>query len=129
MRGSDITQEAIFTTVDLESFVPNDHPLRSIKPIIDKVLIEMDWKFSTIYSVFGRESIPPERLMRAQLLQVIYSIRSELHLVEQIQYNLLYRCFIGLTIDDKVCDHSTFTANRASSVKVTLMPVCYDRFQ
>lgn len=112
MRGIDITQEALFTSVKLDDFVPTDHPLRSVKSLFDHALKAMNWKFSTIYSEFGRESIPPERLLRALLLQVLYSIRSERQLVEQIQYNLLYRWFVGLTIDDVVWDHSTFTANR-----------------
>lgn len=112
MRGVDITQEALFTSVKLDDFVSKDHPLRAVKPIFDHALKAMDWKFSSIYSEFGRESIPPERLLRALLLQVLFSICSERQLVEQIQYNLLYRWFIGLTIDDSVWDHSTFTANR-----------------
>jgi transposase len=112
VRGVDVFQESLFTSVQLESFVPDDHPLRSIKPLIDQALKQIDWLLSTIYSEFGRESIPPERLIRAQLLQVLYSIRSERQLVEQINYNLLYRWFVGLTIDDTVWDHSTFSANR-----------------
>lgn len=112
MRGNDIFQESLFTTVHLESFVPIEHPLRSIKPLIDQALQRLNGLFDGIYSDGGRESIPPERLIRAQLLQVLYSIRSERQLVEQIHYNLLYRWFIGLTIDDEVWDHSTFSANR-----------------
>lgn len=112
MRGADITQEALFTTIQLNEFVPKDHPLRKIKTLLDQALRNIDWKLSLIYSERGRESIPPERLLRALLLQIIYSIRSERQLVEQIQYNMLYRWFIGLTIDDEVWDHSTFTANR-----------------
>lgn len=112
MRGLDINQESLFSTVQLESFVPDAHPLRKIKPIIDQALKRLSWMFDKIYSDHGRESIPPERLVRAQILQVLYSIRSERQLVEQIQYNLLYRWFVGLTIDDVVWDHSTFSTNR-----------------
>ena len=112
MRGIDIVQESLFTTVHLESFVPAEHPLRSIKLLVDEALKRINWLFDSIYSEVGRESIPPERLVRAQLLQVLYSIRSERLLVEQVHYNLLYRWFIGLTIDDAVWDHSTFSANR-----------------
>lgn len=112
MRGIDTFQESLFTTVHLESFVPNDHPLRSIKPLIDDSLTRLTRLFEKIYANRGRESIPPERLIRAQLLQVLYSIRSERQLVEQIHYNLLFRWFVGLTIDDPVWDHSTFSANR-----------------
>ena len=112
MRGNDVVQESLFTTVQLESFVPPEHPLRSIKLLVDDALKRLNWLFDSIYSEFGRESIPPERLIRAQLLQVLYCIRSERQLVEQVHYDLLYRWFIGLTIDDAVWDHSTFSANR-----------------
>ena len=112
MRGADIFQESLFTTVQLESFVPSDHPLRPIKDLLDKAMKNLNWLFSSIYCETGRESIPPERLIRAQLLQVLYSIRSERQLVEQINYNLLYRWFVGLTIDDAVWNHSTFSINR-----------------
>ena len=112
MRGNDVVQESLFTTVHLESFVPPEHPLRLIKLLVDDALKRLNWLFDSIYSEFGRESSPPERLIRAQLLQVLYSIRSERQLVEQVHYNLLYRWFIGLTIDDAVWDHSTFSANR-----------------
>lgn len=112
MRGADIFQESLFTTVHLESFVPADHPLRPIKALLDEAMKNLNWLFSSIYCDTGRESIPPERLIRAQLLQVLYSIRSERQLVEQINYNLLYRWFIGLTIDDTVWYHSTFSINR-----------------
>ena len=117
MRGSDIVQESLFTTVHLESFVPVDHPLRAIKALLDEAMKNMNWLFSSIYSDYGRESIPPERLIRAQLLQALYSIRSERQLVEQINYNLLYRWFVGLTIDDVVWNHSSFTTNRDRLLK------------
>ena len=112
MRGVDISQESLFTTVHLESFVPKDHPLRAVRALLDEAMKNMNWLLDTIYADSGRESIPPERLIRAQLLQVLYSIRSERQLVEQINYNLLYRWFVGLTIDDKVWDHSSFSTNR-----------------
>lgn len=112
MRGADITQESLFTTVHLESFVPADHPLRPIKELFDYTLHRLDWLFDLAYSEFGKPSIPPERLLRAQLLQVLFTIRSERQLMEQMQYNLLFRWFVGLTIDDVIWDHSTFTKNR-----------------
>ena len=112
MRGADVFQESLFTTIQLESFVPSDHPLRPIKALLDEAMKSLNWLFSRIYCDTGRESIPPERLIRAQLLQVLYSIRSERQLVEQINYNLLYRWFVGLTIDDSVWNHSTFSINR-----------------
>ncbi|WP_369857852.1 transposase [Candidatus Thalassolituus haligoni] len=102
MRGADITQEPLFTTIKLDERVPHDHPLRSIKTLFDQALTHIDWKLSLIYSERGRESIPPERLLRALLLQILFSIRSERQLLEQIQYNMLYRWFVGLSIDDPV---------------------------
>ncbi len=98
MRGADITQEALFTTIKLDERVPHDHPLRSIKILFDQALTHTDWKLSLIYSERGRESIPPERLLRALLLQILFSIRSERQLVEQIQHTLV----IGLSIDEPV---------------------------
>ncbi len=112
MRGEDVFQESLFTTVQLESFVPADHPLRPITVLLDEAMKNLNWLLGSIYADTGRESIPPERLIRAQLLQVLYSIRSERQLVEQINYNLLYRWFVGLTIDDTVLNHSTFSINR-----------------
>jgi transposase len=117
VRGSDIVQESLFTTVHLESFVPVDHPLRAIKALLDEAMKNMNWLFSSIYSDYGRESIPPEQLIRAQLLQALYSISSERQLVEQINYNLLYRWFVGLTIDDVIWNHSSFTTNRDRLLK------------
>jgi len=112
VRGEDIFQESLFTSIQLETFVPADHPLRSIRALLNEAMHRLSGLFDRIYAAGGRESIPPERLIRAQLLQVLYSIRSERQLVEQINYNLLYRWFIGLTIDNSVWDHSTFSANR-----------------
>jgi len=112
VRGTDVFHESLFTTVQLDSFVPHNHPLRPIKILLDEAMKNLNWLFDGIYADSGRESIPPERLIRAQLLQVLYSIRSERQLVEQISYNLLYRWFVGLTIDDKVWDHSVFSINR-----------------
>lgn len=126
MRGEDISQESLFTTVHLETFVPKDHPLRPIRALIDKAMKRLNWLFDSIYSDGGRVSIPPERLIRAQLLQALYSIRSERQLVEQINYNLLYRWFIGLTIDDKVWNHSSFTTNRDRLLENEVIPQLFD---
>jgi transposase len=112
VRGEDIFQESLFTTIQLESFVPSNHPLRPIRILLDQAMHNLNGLFDSIYADRGRESIPPERLIRAQLLQVLFSIRSERQLVEQINYNLLYRWFIGLTIEDRVWDHSSFSTNR-----------------
>jgi len=115
MRGADAYNEALFTTVRLEDFVPAKHPLRPIREWVNGALAKMDGKFSGMYEADikgGRPSIAPEKLMRAMLLQVLYSVRSERQLVEQIQYNLLFRWFVGLAIEDPVWNHSVFSKNR-----------------
>ena len=112
MRGSDGMQEALFTFSRLEDFVPADHPLRSVKQLVDESLQRLNGLFNTIYADSGRASVAPEKLMRALLLQVFYSVRSERQLMEQIRYNLLFRWFVGLAIDDPVWDHSVFSKNR-----------------
>lgn len=112
MRGSDARSGSLFSYVDLEQRVPATHPLRTIKAIVDDVLISLDSEFEGLYEGAGRRSIAPERLLRASLLQAFYSVRSERQLMEQIDYNLLFRWFVGLGIDDRVWDHSTFSKNR-----------------
>lgn len=115
MRGADACNEALFTTVRLEEFVPANHPLRPIRTWVNEALAKMDAKFSAMYEADikgGRPSIAPEKLMRAMLPQVLYSVRSERQLVEQIQYNLLFRWFVGLAIEDSVWNHSVFSKNR-----------------
>ena len=112
MRGSDARSGSLFSYVDLESRVPAQHPLRVIKAIVDDVLAALDGDFERLYEGTGRQSIAPERLLRASLLQAFYSVRSERQLMQQIDYNLLFRWFVGLGIDDPVWDHSTFSKNR-----------------
>lgn len=112
MRGNESTQGAMFSYVSLESRIPRDHPLRAIRGLVDMALEELSERFDALYSERGRPSIPPERLLRALLLQVLYSIRSERQLMEQLDYNLLYRWFVGLGIDDAVWNATTFTKNR-----------------
>jgi transposase len=112
MRGSDGLQEALFTVAKLEDFVPADHPLRAIRDLVNEALDRLNGLFNAIYADTGRASIAPEKLLRAMLLQVFFSVRSERQLMEQVNYNLLYRWFIGLAIDDAVWDHSTFSKNR-----------------
>jgi transposase len=112
MRGSDGMQEPLFTMTRLEEFVPSDHPLRPIRVLVNEALVQLNGLFNEIYADNGRASIPPEKLMRALLLQVFYSVRSERQLVEQLRYNLLFRWFVGLAIDDAVWDHSVFSKNR-----------------
>jgi len=112
MRGSDSRQGALFSFVDLDSRIPAKHPIRKLRQIVDTILATMDSEFSARYSDTGRPSIPPEQLLRASLLQVMYSIRSERQLVEQLDYNLMFRWFVGLGVDDPVWHHSSFTTNR-----------------
>ena len=112
MRGSDASSGSLFSYVDLEGRVPAKHPLWIVKGIVDDVLVWLDVEFERLYEGTGRQSIAPERLLRASLLQAFYSVRSERQLMEQIDYNLLFRWFVGLGIDDPVWDHSTFSKNR-----------------
>jgi transposase len=112
MRGSDATSGSLFSYVDLEERVPVQHPLRTIRGIVNDVLTWLDAEFDRLYEGTGRQSIAPERLLRASLLQAFYSVRSERQLMEQVAYNLLFRWFVGLGIDDPVWDHSTFSKNR-----------------
>ncbi len=113
MRGNDAQpQSGMFSYVSMEERVPADHPLRAIRRLADQVLLEMKVEFDGLYAATGRPSIPPERLFRALLLQVFYSIRSERMLMEQLDYNLLFRWFTGLEIDDAVWNHAVFSKNR-----------------
>jgi transposase len=112
MRGSDAVAGALFSYVDLEKRVRRDHPLRVIRAVVNATLAAMSAEFDALYSPFGRESIPPERLLRALLLQAFYTIRSERQLVERIEFDLLFRWFVGLGVDDPVWDATTFTKNR-----------------
>jgi len=112
MRGSDLRNEALFSYVNLEDRVPVGHPLRKIREIVNAALAALDAAFATLYAAEGRPSIAPERLLRAALIQILFSIRSERQLMEQMQYNLLFRWFVGLGIDDPVWVPTVFTKNR-----------------
>ena len=112
MRGLDTRSGELFSYIDLEQRVPAKHPLRQIRQLVNDVLASLDAEFAALYSAFGRESIPPERLLRALLLQALFTIRSERQLMEQLDYNLLFRWFVGLGIDDPVWDHSTYSKSR-----------------
>ena len=114
MRGMDEMQETLFTTVKLEDFVPADHPLRPIRLLVNQALKRLNGLFSIIYADSGRASIAPEKLVRALLLQVFYSVRSERMLMEQMHYNLLFRWFVGLAMDTP---SSRRTATGCSSTK------------
>ena len=112
MRGTDGLQESLFTVAKLEDFVPADHPLRPIRKLVNEALEKLNGLFNKNYADTGRSSIAPEKLMRALLLQVFYSVRSERQICEQLRYNLLFRWFVGLAIDDPIWDHSVFSKNR-----------------
>lgn len=112
MRGSSDGQIAIFSYVSLEDRIPRNHPIRKVKQILDKALAEMDELFDSLYASKGRASIPPEQLLRALMLQVLYSIRSERQLVERLSYDMLFRWFVGLNLDEEVWHATTFTHNR-----------------
>ena len=109
MRGEDRTIGALFSYVDIEARIPARHPLRAMRRLTDAALADLDGAFSALYEACGRPSIPPERLLRATLLQLLYSIRSERQLVERLEFDMLFRWFVGLSIDEKVFDASTFS--------------------
>jgi len=112
MRGTDETSRSLFSYVDLEERIPARHPLRKIRQVVNDALAGLDADFEALYIDFGRPSIPPERLIRASLLQILFSIRSERQLMEQMDYNLMLRWFVGLGIDDPVWVPTVFTKNR-----------------
>lgn len=112
MRGTDETSGSLFSYVDLEDRIPTKHPLRTIRQVVNEALTSLDTDFEGLYVNFGRPSIAPERLIRASLLQILFSIRSERQLMEQMDYNLLFRWFVGLGIDDAVWVPTVFTKNR-----------------
>lgn len=112
MRGDHSESDAVFSYISPAQRVPKDHPLRAIRTMVDEILGRLWSDFERLYSHTGRPSIPPERLLRALLLQVLYSIRSERMLMEQLDYNLLFRWFVGLSMDDRIWDATVFTKNR-----------------
>ena len=112
MRGDERVQDGMFSYVTLEQRVPQDHPLREIRKQTDVVLRSLSGKFDELYADTGRSSIAPEYILRALLLQAFYSVRSERQLCEQIDYNLLFRWFVGLGVDDAMWNHAVFSKNR-----------------
>ena len=112
MRGDNLDQADVFSYISPEERVPQDHPLRAIRDMVNRVLGELSPEFDRLYARTGRPSVPPEKLLRALLLQVLYTVRSERLLMEQLDYNLLFRWFVGLNMDDPVWDPTTFTKNR-----------------
>jgi len=117
MRGEDHQQNAMFSYVSPEQRVPQDHLLRKLRPLVDEVLRKLSRRFTAMYARVGRPSIPPEKLLRALLLQVLYTIRSERLLLEQLDYNLLFRWFVGLNMDDPVWDPTVYSKNRERLLK------------
>ena len=112
MRGNDQRQSHVFSYLSPEQRVRKDHPLRPIRTMVDDILKQLSPQFNRMYAKVGRPSIPPEQLLRAQLLQMFYSVRSERLLIEEIDYNILFRWFVGLNLDDAVWDATVFTKNR-----------------
>ncbi len=112
MRGSDERSGSLFSYVDLEARVGRDHPLRAIRGIANAALSDLSGAFTTLYTNFGRPSIAPEKLLRAMLLQAFYGVRSERQLMDRLAFDLLFRWFVGLGVDDPAWDHSTFSKNR-----------------
>jgi transposase len=113
MRGDDLHEDGMFSYISPERRVPKDHPLRTIRKMVDEILVELSPQFKKLYSRTGRPSIAPEKLLRALLLQILYSVRSERLLMEELEYNMLFRWFVGLSMDDQVWDATTFSKNRA----------------
>src|ERR1700674_1461970 len=112
MRGGDKRTGELFSYGDLEKRVRSGHPLRAIGGLVNEALVALEHEFSALYSPIGRPSIPPEKLLRAMLLQAFYSIRSERQLMERLEFDLLFRWFVGIGVDDAAWDHSVFSKNR-----------------
>ena len=127
MRGDDLKQDEMFSYISPEARVPQDHPLRPVRKMVDEALVGMSRRLNKLYSKIGRPSIAPEKLLRALLLQVLYSIRSERMLMEQLDYNLLFRWFVGLNMDDRVWDATTFCKNRDRLLKGDIAQAFFDQ--
>jgi transposase len=127
MRGADVRQGSAFSYVSLEDRVPKGHPLRRIREMVDAALVELSPEFEGLYSKIGRPSIPPEKLLRALLLQVLFTIRSERMLMEQLDYNLLFRWFVGLGMDDLVWVPTVFTKNRDRLLEGEIAQAFFER--
>jgi transposase len=127
MRGDDQQQDAMWSYISPERRVPQDHPLRPIREMVNVVLKDMSRSFARIYAREGRPSIPPEHLLRALLLQVLYSVRSERMLMEQLDYNLLFRWFVGLNMDDRVWSPTTFSKNRERLIDAAIADKFFER--
>ena len=128
MRGPDHQQSAMFSYLSPEQRVPMDHPLRAVRQMADIILAQLTQVFSKMYADIGRRSIPPEKLLRALLLQVLYTVRSERMLMEQLEYNLLFRWFVGLNMDEPVWDVTVFTKNRERLLKADIAKKFFDKY-
>jgi transposase len=127
MRGSDPKQDGMFSYVSPEQRVPGEHPLRPLRTMVDDILKEMSPRFAKLYADRGRPSIPPERLLRALLLQILYTVRSERLLMEQLNYNLLFRWFVGMGMDEVVWNHAVFSKNRERLLNEEVAEVFFQR--
>ena len=127
MRGSDPKQEAMFSYVSPENRVPAEHPLRPLRALMDDILKQMSPRLAKLYAGTGRPSIAPERLLRALLLQILYTVRSERLLMEQLNYNLLFRWFVGLDMDEAVWNHAVFSKNRERLLNEEVAEVFFQR--
>jgi len=127
MRGEDEKQQDMFSYVSPEQRVPADHPLRAVREMVDQILKEMSPRFGRLYSEVGRPSIAPERLLRALLLQIFYTVRSERLLVEQLNYNLLFRWFVGMNMDEEVWNHAVFSKNRERLLNEEIAEIFFQR--
>jgi transposase len=127
MRGSDPKQDGMFSYVSPEQRVPAEHPLRPLRTMVDDILKEMSPRFAKLYADRGRPSIPPERLLRALLLQILYTVRSERLLMEQLNYNLLFRWFVGMGMDEVVWHHAVFSKNRERLLNEEVAEVFFQR--
>ena len=127
MRGSDVTQDGLFTYTSLEQMVPQEHPLRPIREILNRALREMDRTFAAMYAGSGRDSIAPEQLLRGLVLQALYGIRSERLLCEQLGYNMLFRWFVGLSMERQPWDHSTYSKNRDRLIEHEVVRELFER--
>ena len=127
MRGDDLYQGGMFSYKSPEQRVPKDHPLRPIRKMVDEILVELSPRFKKLYSTTGRPSIAPEKLLRALLLQVLYTVRSERMLIEQLDYNMLFRWFVGLNMDDDVWSPTTFSKNRERLLKGDIAGAFFER--
>src|ERR1700704_6757117 len=127
MRGSDQQQSHVFSYISPEQRVRRDHPLRPIRTMVDEILKQLSPQFNKMYAKVGRPSIPPEQLLRAQLLQMLYSVRSERLLMEEMDYNILFRWFVGLNIDDPVWDATVFSKNRDRLLRAEVAALFFRR--